>query len=837
MGKPVDVRISDARREIGLCKFLIVMLVCAVSIATAWAGTIYSYRQTPSGTLGFRSGYAWKDGKTPGPGNDYVVTNLVRCGQYASGHAGSIDDFGGDSLQIGVPNKNGILCYNSYGKVRVKHLILVNGFIYDGDGSSSTMTFDGGMTEVRQTGTTPFKYGNDNYRGFAFTNGHQFKGDENAAIRLDADDRNLSLGSGSPEYYGKMVLQCKELTLGAPDAFGGPRTEPTADAIKFERYGSNNETVTFDFSGDMTAPNRGITLSSGGSPTFTFPAGRVVRCMLPITGGSTLTANGEGTKWFGKVSTPNLKFAAGIGGCALFNGTKLTLGANAKFGVEVFSGGIVTPMTIAEGATLVTEGEKIPLHVYGILPLTNETTRIAVMKIPTSAKVVTDDDFVVTAEDLGLSTSLGVEVTEDDGVQTVWFVMTCGKIVYYSNYNANATFDQDGQYWSDGEPVHGDADYVIGYDVPDSCKTIAGVDNVAFGGKSLTFVRGATFDVKGRENYPTRVSDLRMWPGSKFHTAQPTYQNSFAGTVTFCGQNGDDPVEFVCGGNNNPYSYTIRAELKGAGPISFTPGCAAEFNVKFMTASPEFTGSITVNGNGSSRTYSFPALTSEEQLGGNPATFNAGQLYANTKLTLKATDTFAIDDQNRGITLANGAMTIDVAAGKTMTLDVPVVMNANIAKTGSGTLGIGGSYSGSARKFNVNAGRIMPVNRVGVENVVVALAKGTGLDLALYPASEDVKLDGYYVKDVSALTIADSALPVTVKGDFAADGESVKLGLLNVPSSMADAIATKIEGHVTFLRDGRKNERPLSVYRENLADDRVRFWTKIARQGLMIVVE
>lgn len=822
-------------------KKLLLAVVFSMGVFATQANTIYSYRNTVSGIgadMGFRQGYPWVGGAVPSKGNDYVITNDVRCGQFPQNQSSSTDVFGGDSLQIGVAGGNpGTLRYNSYGKVQVKRLILVNGTVIDGDGSDSTLTFDGGITEVLKT-DEPFKYGADNYRNFAFVNGHQFKGGEDAAILLDADNRDLTLGSGSPEYYGKMIFQCGTLSLGDADAFGGPRTEPTVDAVKFNRIASTvNEVVTFDFSGNMAAANRGIMLSSNGSPTFTFPAGNQVRCLLPISGGSTLTVNGEGTKWFGTISTPNLQITEGVGGCENFNGSRLTLGANAKFGVEMLSGGVVTPMTIAEGATLVTEGDKIPLHVYGVLPLTNATTRIAVMKIPTSAKVVKGDDFVVTAEDLGLSRSLSAEVTEVGGVQTVWFVMTCN-VVYYSKYNASAAFNQGGAFWSDGKAVHGDADYVIGYDVPDDCKRIRGVAGATFAGKSLTFVNGATFMMKGSAANPSTIDNLRMFPGSNFEASENANLNSFAGTVTFCGQRGDDPVVFKCGDVNNIYrSYAIQAEMKGSGPIRFEPQCAGDFEISFGRTSPEFTGAIFVNGNGNSRICNFSSLTNELQFGGNPAVFNPGQLYANTKLTLKATDTFAIDDPNRGITLANGVMTIDVATGKTMTLDVPVVMNANITKTGLGTLGIGGSYSGSARKFNVNAGQVMPVSRVGVEGVVVALASGTGLDIALHPADGEVKLDGYYVKDANSLAIAGSTLPVTVRGDFTADDGVIRLGLLNVPSSMADAIATKINGRVSFVRDGRTSARPLPVYRETLADDRVRFWTEISHKGLFIVIK
>ncbi len=86
----------------------------------------------------------------------------------------------------------------------------------------------------------------------------------------------------------------------------------------------------------------------------------------------------------------------------------------------------------------------------------------------------------------------------------------------------------------------------------------------------------------------------------------------------------------------------------------------------------------------------------EENLGGNPGAFDidALDLSGNEGVTVHVTDTFAIDDANRGIRLGNttGDDTIDVDATKTLTIGSANIVsdNGNVAydfvKAGSGTL-------------------------------------------------------------------------------------------------------------------------------------------------------
>jgi len=107
-----------------------------------------------------------------------------------------------------------------------------------------------------------------------------------------------------------------------------------------------------------------------------------------------------------------------------------------------------------------------------------------------------------------------------------------------------------------------------------------------------------------------------------------------------------------------------------------------------LTASNTFRGTTTV----SAGTL---AISSEENLGGNPDVFHAGQLTLNGG-TLATTATMTIDDSNRGITV--GAVvggTIDTAVSTALTVENVIVLTGNLTKTGDGALYINSTTSGS----------------------------------------------------------------------------------------------------------------------------------------------
>ncbi len=90
------------------------------------------------------------------------------------------------------------------------------------------------------------------------------------------------------------------------------------------------------------------------------------------------------------------------------------------------------------------------------------------------------------------------------------------------------------------------------------------------------------------------------------------------------------------------------------------------------------------------------AIASEENLGVNPATFNAAQLTLNGG-TLRTTASFSIDDANRGLTLGAAGGTIETDAATHLAVANPITGPGALAKTGAGQLTLQGahSYSGA----------------------------------------------------------------------------------------------------------------------------------------------
>ena len=232
-------------------------------------------------------------------------------------------------------------------------------------------------------------------------------------------------------------------------------------------------------------------------------------------------------------------------------------------------------------------------------------------------------------------------------------------------------------------------------------------------------------------------------------------------------------------------------------------------------------------------------LHDELNLGGNPAEFNAAQLRFACKTVLEAADTVVLDDANRGLTVT-APCTFNVGSGKSLTLDIPMVLDGFLAagpmvKTGAGTLGIGGTVSGNSASLSVSAGYVRPVTRAGSSAVKYTFADGAGLELALSPSDADVAADGLYVIDSSHLTILGSSLPVAVKGAIADDGKSVKLGIVNVPSAMANSVGSALGEQLAFTDDATGRTRRHPILRETLDGGRVRFYADILRPATLMI--
>ncbi|MBM3852211.1 MAG: hypothetical protein FJ399_03555 [Verrucomicrobia bacterium] len=118
---------------------------------------------------------------------------------------------------------------------------------------------------------------------------------------------------------------------------------------------------------------------------------------------------------------------------------------------------------------------------------------------------------------------------------------------------------------------------------------------------------------------------------------------------------------------------TISARLGGTGALTKTGSGTAT-----LSGANTFTGTTTI----SAGTLS---ISAENNLGGNPGAFNAGQLTLNGG-TLNTSATFSIDDANRGVTLGASGGTFDTNASTTLTIANVIAGTGALNKTGSGAL-------------------------------------------------------------------------------------------------------------------------------------------------------
>ncbi|MGA4644585.1 beta strand repeat-containing protein [Limisphaera sp. 4302-co] len=120
-------------------------------------------------------------------------------------------------------------------------------------------------------------------------------------------------------------------------------------------------------------------------------------------------------------------------------------------------------------------------------------------------------------------------------------------------------------------------------------------------------------------------------------------------------------------------TLTVGNVISGTGPLQIVgPG-----DVR-LTGANTLTGRTILSGGAL-------LLDSESRLGNAPAGFTADQLTFNGG-TLRSTASFALDDANRGVTVAAGGGVIAPEAGTTLTLATPVTGPGDLVKNGQGTL-------------------------------------------------------------------------------------------------------------------------------------------------------
>lgn len=187
--------------------------------------------------------------------------------------------------------------------------------------------------------------------------------------------------------------------------------------------------------------------------------------------------------------------------------------------------------------------------------------------------------------------------------------------------------------------------------------------------------------------------------------------------------------------NTAPRYVGIASTLTGTGAIS------NECYVVYSGNNVGFTGPLQAGPslfNGGFNGYII--VTNEAAMGGNPASFNAAQLYLNGG-TLNPEGSFALDYANSGITIAgsNGKVNyFDIPSGLILTNKEPMAGAGALTLTNAGTLEWLGTASSFTGTLSVNAGSFIlgsggslsGANTISVASGTTFDATATGLSLA-----------------------------------------------------------------------------------------------------------
>ena len=295
-----------------------------------------------------------------------------------------------------------------------------------------------------------------------------------------------------------------------------------------------------------------------------------------------------------------------------------------------------------------------------------------------------------------------------------------------SSFNAKLNWN------SDSAPVAGN-DYITGESF--RLRTPANGSSFTFGGDSLTI------------NGTNAANGGLMYKGTG-NTGVLTINNLILAGGWLHHQNGLGDLFQLAGGINVVADSTIWAK-QGNIDISSVIGGGANLTIQPTDATAEDNRYVTLLGNNSAFTGKIIMgglarlrILSEENLGGNPASFTADQFTFNNGW-LATTNTLAINDSNRGITVGAAGGTISVAdSNATVTLAVPITGGGALTKIGAGALTLAGNndFAGgltfsAGSRLNLNSATALGFGLVTLNAAGMLLDNTSGSALTLTTAN------------------------------------------------------------------------------------------------------
>ena len=297
-------------------------------------------------------------------------------------------------------------------------------------------------------------------------------------------------------------------------------------------------------------------------------------------------------------------------------------------------------------------------------------------------------------------------------------------------------------------------------------RTPSAAGNYSFAGDSLTINTGGGMSIKGGSGYTITINNFTN-SGAINQAINPNTTATLAGNMTVVGA----ATFNTSSGSGDVRIITNNMTMSGTGAVTNSSTSAFAGVVVYTADNTAFTGPLIVN---NSQTMQAGALNN---LGGNPAGFNAVQLLLNGG-TFQPTASFAMNNANSGVTLGASGGTFNVGSNLTLTMVNPVAGSGTLTKSGAGTLILSGANTYG--NTTVSAGILNVQNNAGL---------GTNGGVTSVSRNGGIQLQG------------GVNIPATVNFTFSNDGTGTGAG--NIPYALLNVSGNNtINGMVTVTIGG-----------------------------------
>lgn len=733
----------------------------------------------------FNSGEAWVGGEPAAAGNDYLV---YQDRQLQIGTGSAVPDvpfqFPGDSLIIGdVNGAGGVLCHGGAADITIRNLVLAKGhyWSYYTWGYSGTSKLRGAATvvsSVKDPFTITLGSNSSSHKGLDWY--MPISGDVGSCILFSGSSGNvvMNMHSGSPNYRGSMHLSGELVQFGiaSSDSLGGKMETFNEKALVIRKQATL--TVLNNGVSLASSDNRGIYVESTGG-NVKVPSNMSMTIGWPISGEGVLTKSGAGSLCLSN-SVSCASIAVNEGSIIASSGTTVSL-SKVRFEGGVLGVSVGCGMLVASSVE-VADGGKIMVEVSG------ETTPGDVIPFLTVKKgTLLKEDFHVSAGIGGPFAEVEVSVS---GENEIFSLRVVPLVETNGSGDNNVFYAAEADHWSDGEPVHSGAAYLVkASSSPKTFRNTAG-SNYVFPGQSLMFA-GSSSANSAKLTVMSEVfeGNLKFYDYTKigFASLLPTITGHIEVNSTLYTENG------VMITINAATTALVESVVSGTGWIFFNNySSAGTVGTIEFAATNTYRGGMHLYGDNK---FVCLRISDERNLGENPDALNDSALWLAKGSILHPKGSITVDDKNRGIKLEGGYVETDL--GETTSILSPISASA-FHVAGGGTLFIGGAIKSTtvnSAVCYVDDGFVKGGEARTFEAVKFIFADGTGIAADKVTDLGDSRFEYGMVITNEATQFASSPLKVRIDYKDEPSSYDAPVPVMSIP----ETLDRSLDGNVEFV--------------------------------------